>query len=58
MKDFNDNKNYYEFIIDSIKVYIHKSLDMEENIEIKQLFSFPLLGSSFKVSGINIKHEI
>lgn len=58
MKNFNDNENYYEVIIDSIKVYIHKSLEIEENIKIKLLFSLPFFGCSFKVTGININHKI
>lgn len=58
MRDFNDNENYYEFIFNSIKVYIHKSLEIEENVKIKLLFSLPFLGNSFKVQGININHKL
>ncbi|MDF2948112.1 MAG: hypothetical protein K0R07_122 [Sedimentibacter sp.] len=49
VKDFEDNNKYYhEFNIDGVKVFIQKSLKMDENVEITQL------GSVFKVKGINL----
>ncbi len=49
VKDFEDNNNYYhEFNIDGVKVFIQKSIKMDENVEIIQL------GSVFKVIGLNL----
>jgi hypothetical protein len=57
MKSFNDNKNYHEFNVDEIIVFIHKSLLMSENIEIRKSLLLPLLGSSFSVSGIYMDYK-
>ena len=58
MKNFDDNKNYQEFNVDEVKVFIHKSIQIKDNIEIKQSFSLPLLGNGFKVKGIKIEQKL
>lgn len=52
MKNFNDDKNYSVMNFQGVKVFIHKSLKIGENIEIIESIKLPILGSSFRVKGI------
>lgn len=52
MNNFNDDKNYSLFYFQGVKVFIHKSLKIGENIEIIESCRLPILGSSFRVKGI------
>ncbi len=56
LKNFDENKNYICYEYDGIKVFIEKTLELDEDILIYQKIKLPIFGSIFGSKGINIKY--
>ena len=51
-----ENKNgFFKYEIDGIDVYIYDGLELTEEVEIKYLYSIPMLGTVLTTCGIRIK---
>lgn len=56
IKDFNDTEYYKCYEYNGIKAYIHKSLEIGENVVINQSAKIPLLGTFFQIDGVKVQN--
>lgn len=54
-KKIRDDKDFTKYDIEGISLYIHKELELTENIEIKYLYTIPMIWTVLSAKGIRIK---
>lgn len=55
--EFKGNeKGYTVMEYEGIKVYVERYLKIHEDVRVYQRFSLPIIGSIFKVNGIEVKY--
>lgn len=50
------SKNYQCYEYEGIKVFIDKYLIVDENIKVYRTLKFPIIGSTYKVTGVSVKY--
>lgn len=55
IKEMKDANAFTKYDIEGIDVYIYNELELTDKIEIKYLYSIPMLGTVLSTSGIRIK---
>jgi len=52
-----ENENgFTKYEVDGLNIYIYDGLELKDEIEIKYLYSIPMLGTVLSASGIRIKN--
>jgi len=52
-----ENKNgFTKYEVDGLNIYIYDGLELKDKIEIKYLYSIPMLGTVLSASGIRIRN--
>ena len=55
IKEMENEKSFTKYEVDEIDIYIYNGLELSDEIEIKYLYSIPMLGTVLSTSGIRIK---
>jgi len=55
IKEMANEKSFIKHEVNGINVYIYNELELTDKVEIKYLYSIPLLGTVLSTSGIRIK---
>lgn len=55
IKEMENEKSFTKYDVEGIDVYIYNELELTDKIEIKYLYSIPMLGTVLSTSGIRIK---
>lgn len=55
---FESNDNYLEYEYNDIKVYIHKALQIKNDITIFMKIKLPILGTIIGIKGVTVKNII
>lgn len=55
IKDMENEKSFSKYEVDGIDVYIYNELELTDKVEIKYLYSIPMLGTVLTTTGIRIK---
>jgi hypothetical protein len=56
IKEMEDTNAFTKYDVEGIDVYIYNELELTDKIEIKYLYSIPMLGTVLSTSGIRIKY--
>ena len=53
-KNFSPSEQFISMEYEGVKVYLHKSLNLNQNIHVYQKMKLPFLGSIFGVEGVRL----